>query len=118
MRGVIRFLFAEGVKPVEIIHRMQAQYGDNYLSCSKIYEWIDHFKKRRTSVCDEKRSGRQSASRTENNIQPLKEWYGKTDELHWTNCEGFHMFGPMKEALRGGRKFSSDEESLARFKIG
>jgi hypothetical protein len=30
-RGVIRFSFAEGVKPVEIIRRMQAQYGDNYL---------------------------------------------------------------------------------------
>jgi hypothetical protein len=25
MRGVIRFLFAEGVKPVEIIRQMQAQ---------------------------------------------------------------------------------------------
>jgi hypothetical protein len=50
MRGVIRFLFAEGVKPVEIICRMQAQYGNNCLSCSKIYGWIDHFKKRRTSV--------------------------------------------------------------------
>jgi hypothetical protein len=45
MRGVIRFLFAEGVKPVEIIHGMQAQYSDNCLSRSKIYEWIDHFKK-------------------------------------------------------------------------
>jgi IS30 family transposase len=40
MRGVIRFLFAEGVKPVEIIRRMQAQYDDNCLSRSKIYEWL------------------------------------------------------------------------------
>jgi hypothetical protein len=48
--GVIRFLFAEGLKLVEIIRRMQAQYGDNCLSRSKIYEWIDHFKKGRTSV--------------------------------------------------------------------
>jgi hypothetical protein len=72
MRGVIRFLFAEGVKPVEIIRRMQAQYGDNCLLRSKIYEWIDHFKKRRTSVCDEKRSGRPSTSRTENNIQAIE----------------------------------------------
>jgi hypothetical protein len=52
MRGMIRFLFAEGVKPVEIIRRMQAQYGDNCLSRSKIYEWVDHFTKGRTSVCD------------------------------------------------------------------
>jgi hypothetical protein len=72
MRGVIRFLFAEGVKPVEIIRGMQAQYGDNSLSSSKICEWIDHFKKGRTSVCDEERSGRPSTSRTENNIQAVE----------------------------------------------
>jgi transposase len=72
MRGVIRFLFAEGVKPVEIIHRMQAQYGYNCLSRSKIYKWTDHVKKGRTSVCDEERSGRPSTSRTENNIQTVE----------------------------------------------
>jgi transposase len=72
MRRVIRFLFAAGFKPVEIIHRMQAQYGDNCLSRSKIYEWIDHFKKGRTSVCDEERSGRPSTSGTEINIQAVE----------------------------------------------
>jgi transposase len=72
MRGVIRFLFAEGVKHVEIIRRMQVQYGDTCLSRSKIYEWLDHFKKRRTSMCDEKRSGRPSTSRTGNRIQALE----------------------------------------------
>jgi transposase len=72
MRGVIRFLFAEGVKPVEIIRRMQAQYGHNCLSRSKIYKWIGHFKKGRTSVCDEERSGRLSTSRTENSIQTVE----------------------------------------------
>jgi hypothetical protein len=35
MRGVIRFLFAEGVKPVKIVRRMQAHYSDNCLSRSK-----------------------------------------------------------------------------------
>jgi hypothetical protein len=50
MRGVIRFLFVEGVKPVELIRRMRSQYCDNCLSCNKIYEWIDHFKGGRTSV--------------------------------------------------------------------
>jgi hypothetical protein len=38
MRGVIRFLFAEVVKPVEIIRGMQAQYVDNCLPFSKIYD--------------------------------------------------------------------------------
>jgi hypothetical protein len=77
MRGAIRFLFTEGVKPVEIIRRMQAQCGDNCLSRSKIYEWIDHFKKGRTSVCDEERSGRLSTSRTENNIQAVERTTGE-----------------------------------------
>jgi IS30 family transposase len=71
-RGMIRFLFAEGFKPVEIVRRMQAQYSDNCLSHSKIYEWIDHFKNGRTSVCDEERSGRPSSSRNENNIQAVE----------------------------------------------
>jgi hypothetical protein len=35
IRGVVRF-FAEGVKPVEIIHPMQAEYRDNCLSRNKI----------------------------------------------------------------------------------
>jgi hypothetical protein len=72
MRGVIRFLFVKVVKPAEIIRLMQAQYGDNCLFHSKIYEWTDHFIKGRTSVSDEERSGRQSTSRTENNIQAVK----------------------------------------------
>jgi hypothetical protein len=38
MRGVIWFLFAEGVKPVKIDRPMQAQYSDNCLPRSKIYE--------------------------------------------------------------------------------
>jgi hypothetical protein len=50
MRRVIRFLCAEVVTPVEIIRRMQAQYGDNCSSRSKIYKWTDHFKKGRASV--------------------------------------------------------------------
>jgi transposase len=65
-------LFAEGVKPVEIICRMQAQYSDDCLLCGKIYDWIDHFKKGETYVCDEERSGRPSMSRTENNIQAVE----------------------------------------------
>jgi hypothetical protein len=45
MPGVIRLLFVEGVKHVKIIRQMQAQYSDNCLSRSKIYEWTDRFKK-------------------------------------------------------------------------
>jgi transposase len=71
MRGVIRFLLGEGFKTMEIIRRMKAQYGDSCLSHSKIYDWIDHFKNGRTSICDEERSERPSVSRTENSIQAV-----------------------------------------------
>jgi hypothetical protein len=37
MCGVTPFLFVKGVKPVEIIHRMQARYGDNRLSQGNIF---------------------------------------------------------------------------------
>jgi hypothetical protein len=33
-------------------------------------------------------------------FKTLKEWYRKTAESHERHYGGFHMFGPMKEALR------------------
>jgi len=37
-RGVVRFLWAEGVKPVEIHRRVLAQYGQSTVSQRKVYE--------------------------------------------------------------------------------
>ena len=42
-RGVVQFLWAEGVKPVEI-RRMLVQYGQSTTSQRKIYEWVERFK--------------------------------------------------------------------------
>ena len=58
-RGVMRFLWAEGVKPVEIHCRMLAQCGQSTVSQRKIYEWVEWFKSGRTRVTD----GRPSTSR-------------------------------------------------------
>jgi len=43
-RSVVRFLFSEGVKPIEIHRRMRIQYGDNCMSRTQVYEWIEKFK--------------------------------------------------------------------------
>jgi len=37
-RGVVRFLWTEGAKPVEIHRRMLAQYGQSTMSQRKVYE--------------------------------------------------------------------------------
>jgi len=63
-RGVVRFLWAEGVKPVEIHRRMLAQYGQSTMSQRKVYEWVEMFKSGRTCVTDEGCSGRPSTSRS------------------------------------------------------
>ena len=63
-RGVVRFLCAEGVKPVEIHRRMLAQYGRSTKSQRKVYEWVERFKSGRKRVTDEGRSSRPSTSRS------------------------------------------------------
>jgi len=63
--NVVRFLWAEGVKPVEIHRLMLAQYGQSTMSQRTVYEWVERFKSGRTRVTDGGRSGRPSTSRTQ-----------------------------------------------------
>ena len=42
-RGVIRFLWSEGVTGAEINRRLSAQYGDSALPQRSVYEWIERF---------------------------------------------------------------------------
>jgi len=67
-RGVVWFLWAEEVKPVEIHCHMLAQYGQSTMSQRKVYEWVERFKSGRTHVTDEGRSGRPSTSCTQDHI--------------------------------------------------
>jgi len=68
--GVVRFVWAEGVKPVEIHRRMLAQYGQSTMSQRKVYEWVESFISDRTRVTDEGRSGRPSTSRSRKACSP------------------------------------------------
>jgi len=71
-RGVIRFLFSEGVTGAEIHRRLSAQYGDSALPRRNVYEWIEIFQHDRTSVKDEERAGRPSTSTTESNVEDAR----------------------------------------------
>ena len=70
--NVVRFLWAEGVKPVEIHRLMLAQYGQSTMSQRTVYEWVERFKSGRTRVTDEGRSGRLSTSRSRKASSPQK----------------------------------------------
>ena len=66
--GLLRFRWAEGVKPVEIHRSMLAQYGQSTMSQRKVYEWVERFKSGRSRVT----SGRPSISRTQDHKSSQK----------------------------------------------
>jgi hypothetical protein len=49
-RAVIRFLWAERIKPSEIHRRMLVQCGDKCIGPTKVYEWVQRIKNGRTNV--------------------------------------------------------------------
>ena len=72
-RVVMKFLENEGVKPAHIYRRLQAQYGDETLSRSKIFEWCKRFKDGRTYVIDDPgRGGSQPTAVIPMNIQRME----------------------------------------------
>ena len=68
-RGMICFLWSEGVPGAEIHQRLSAQCGDSALQRRSVYKWIEKFQHGRTSMKDEERAGHPSTSTTGSNIE-------------------------------------------------
>ena len=60
VRGVIRFLQAENVRPCEIYQRLVAVYGEHVMNADSVRKWCTTFTNERTDVHDAERSGRPS----------------------------------------------------------
>ena len=58
VRGVIRFLQAENVRPREIHRRLVAVYGEHVMNAASVLKWSTVFTNERTDVHDAERSGR------------------------------------------------------------
>ena len=71
-RSVVRCLFSEGVKPIEIHRRMRIQYGDKCMSRTQVCEWTDKFKNSVTSVEDSPHPGPAFTAVTEDNIAAVE----------------------------------------------
>ena len=77
-RSVVRFLFSEGVKLIQIHRRMRIQYSDRCTSRTQVYEWTEEFKNGVTSVEDSPPSGPAFTAVAEDNIAAVENVIGKT----------------------------------------
>jgi len=60
VRGMIRFLQAENVRPNKIHRRLVAIYGDHVMNAASVRKWCTTFRNGRTDVYAAERSGRPS----------------------------------------------------------
>jgi len=60
VRGVIRFLQSENVRPSEIHRRLVAVYGEHVINAASVRKCYTMFRNGRTEVHDAERSGRPS----------------------------------------------------------
>ena len=60
VRGVIRFLHAENVRPSEIHPRLVAVYGEHVMNAARVRKWCTMFRNGRKDVHNADRSGRPS----------------------------------------------------------
>ena len=70
-RSVIRFLVLDNKSCPEIKEKINAVYGDSSPSLTAIRYWFHEFKRGRTSISDEERSGRPIEVTTEEMIEKI-----------------------------------------------
>ena len=69
----LKFLVKLGKTPSESLGMLQEVYGDETMSRSRVFEWHKRFKDGREDVEDDSRSGRPSTSRTDDNVERVKQ---------------------------------------------
>ena len=62
-----------GKTPTEALKLLQEVYGDDTMSKTRLFEWHRRFKERREQVEDDRRSGRPSTSRTDENVERVRQ---------------------------------------------
>lgn len=72
-RYAIKFCVKLGKSATETLGMCQQAYGNDSLSRAQIFNWHKCFKEGRENVEDEDRSGRPSTSRTDQNVQKVRD---------------------------------------------
>jgi len=72
-RVCIEFCFLLGKTAAETVTMLQEAFKEKALSQARVYEWFSRFKRGDMSFEDQARSGRPSTSRTDENIQKIRD---------------------------------------------
>ena len=72
-RTNLKFLVWLGKTLSEALGMLQQVYGDETMSWSRVCEWYKRFKEGREDIKDDPRSGRPSTSRTEANVERVRQ---------------------------------------------
>ena len=72
-RIYLKFLVHLGKTPTEALKLLQEVYGDNTMSRTRLFEWHRKFKEGREEVEDDHRSGRPPTSRTDENVEHVRQ---------------------------------------------
>lgn len=71
-RIIIKFLTNEGVRPAEILRRLQAQFTETCLSQAQVYDWHKKFSEGRVEVENKPHARRPRTSVTVDNIEAVR----------------------------------------------
>ena len=69
----LKFLVRLGKTPTEALQLLQEVYGDDTMSRTCLFEWHRKFKEGREEVEDDHRSGKPSTSRTDENVERVRQ---------------------------------------------
>ena len=69
----LKFLVRLGKAPTEAFNSLQEVYGDAMMSRTRIFEWHKRFRGGREDVEDNPRSERPTTSRTNKNVERVRE---------------------------------------------
>jgi len=72
-RICIKFCFLLGKTSAETVTLLRGAFKEEALSQTRVYEWVSRFKRGDMSLEDQPRSGRPSTSRTDENIQKIRD---------------------------------------------
>jgi len=71
-RANIKFCVKLGKSGAETFEMKRCAYGNEAMSCARFFEWHVHFKRGRTSLEDDERSGRPSTNSTPKNVETIR----------------------------------------------